>query len=124
MNHKSEKFYQRMFRTAALFNIVIAILLALFQKNILPWLGMEPVANEVFLQLFLGLVFVFGIGYYQISKNSEKNRNIIWLGFWGKLIVAVLLFSHAALGNISWGLASFGLGDLLFALLFLRFLFI
>ena len=111
-----------MFRLAAFFNFAVAILLGLFQENILPWLGMEPLVNEVFLHLFLGLVFIFGIGYYCISLDAEKNRSIIWLGFWAKSLVVLLLLIHALQGNIPWRLASLGLVDLWYAVQFMRFL--
>ena len=122
MDLRVEKSQVLMFKLAALFNILIAIMLALWQRQILPFLGMEPLANAVFLHLALGLVFIYGVGYYRVSMNLEKNRDIAWLGFWGKLLVVVLLLGHAVKGNVSWGLASLGSGDLLFALLFLRFL--
>ena len=120
--NKAESAHQSMFRLAAFFNFAVAILLGLFQENILPWLGMEPLVNEVFLHLFLGLVFIFGIGYYCISLDAEKNRSIIWLGFWAKSLVVLLLLIHALQGNIPWRLASLGLVDLWYAVQFMRFL--
>ena len=111
-----------MFRFAAFFNVAIAVSLALWQRRILPFLGMETLANTAFFHLFLGLVFIFGIGYYRVSKDAGKNRDIVWLGVWGKLLVVVLLLGHAVYGNVSWGVAALWSGDLLFAGLFLRFL--
>jgi len=122
MSKEARESQRTMFVCAALFNFAAAFLLGIFQENVLPLLGMEPIANEAFLHLFLGLVFIFGLGYYRVSMNSEANRDIVWLGFWGKLLVVVLLIIHASQGNISWGLAALGLGDLLFAVLFVRFL--
>ena len=115
---------QSMFRIAAFFNFSVAVLLGLFQEYILPILGMEPLANEAMFHLFLGLVFVFGIGYYWIYLDAEKNRSIIWLGFWGKSLVVLFLFIHALQGNISWRFASLGLVDLWYAVQFMRFLLI
>ena len=84
--------------------------------------GMKPLVNEAFLHLFLGLVFIFGIGYYWISLDAEKNRGIIWLGFLGKSMVVLLLLIHLFRGNISLRLASLGLVDLWYAIQFMRFL--
>ena len=122
MSKEARESQRTMFVCAALFNFTAVILLGLFQENILPLLGMQPITNEAFLHLFLGLVFIFGLGYYRVSMNIEANRDIVWLGFWGKALVVVLLVIHASQSNISWGLAAFGLGDLLFAVLFVRFL--
>lgn len=122
MDKKARGSQRTMFVCAALFNLAAVFLLGIFQENVLPLLGMEPIANEAFLHLFLGLVFIFGLGYYRVSMNIEANRDIVWLGFWGKCLVVVLLIIHAGQGNISWGLAALGLGDLSFAVLFIRFL--
>lgn len=111
-----------MFRVAALFNVAVAIALGFFHQELLPWLGMPDFVNPAFLQLFLALVFVFGIGYFWISIDFEKNRNIIKLGVAGKLAVVFLLLLHAVLGNVSWRLAALGLVDLWFAKLFMNFL--
>ncbi len=111
-----------MFSLAALFNLSAVLLLGIFQEQTMPILGMEPITNTAFLHLFLALVLVFGAGYYVAGRDIEKNRNIIWLGAGGKSLVVVLLTIHAVLGNISWELASVGLGDALFMLLFLRVL--
>ena len=124
MSNEVRSVPQSMFRIAAFFNFSVAILLGLFQEYILPILGMEPLANEAILHLFLGLVFVFGIGYYWVYLDAEKNRGIIWLGFWGKSLVVLLLFIHAFQGNISWRFASLGLVDLWYAVQFMRFLLI
>ena len=114
--------YQSMFRHAAFFNFAVAVNFGLFQETLLPCLGMEPLTNEVFLHLFLGLVFIFGIGYYWVSLDAEKNRGIIWLGFLGKSMVVLLLLIHVFQGNISLRFASLGLVDLWYAIQFMRFL--
>ncbi len=121
MCNEMESAQQSMFRFAAFYNFAVAIILGLFQKTILPWLGMEPLVNEAFLHLFLGLVFIFGIGYYWVSLDVTQ-RAIVWLGILGKSLVVLLLFIHAFQGNVSWRLASLGLVDLWYAIRFVRFL--
>jgi hypothetical protein len=39
----------------------------------------------------MGAAFVFGIGYYWISINTQRNRDLIKLGIIGKTIVFCLL---------------------------------
>lgn len=114
--------YRSMFRHAAYFNFAVAIILGLFQDTLMPWFGMEPLANEAFLHLFLGLVFIFGIGYFWVSMDITQNRAIVWLGFLGKSLVVLLLLIHAFQDNISWRLASLGLVDLWYAIRFMRFM--
>lgn len=120
---EKEKSQRTMFLFAALFNITVAVLLGFFQATLMPLLGMEALGSEVFLlHLFLAVVFFFGVGYFLVAMNAEGNRNIVWLGMLAKLAVVILLLFHAIEGNVAWMLAALGLGDLLFAVLFARFL--
>lgn len=117
-----ESTYQSMFRHAAFFNFAFAVIFGLFQETLLPWLGMEPLANEAFLHLFLGLVFIFGISYYWVSLDLSQNRAVVWLGFLGKSLVVLLLLAHLFQSNISLRFASLGLLDLWYATRFICFL--
>lgn len=120
---KERQSQRNMFLFAALFNFTAAVVVGVFQATVLPLLGMGPLGSEVFLlHLFLAVVFVFGLGYLRVAMDVGENRDIVWLGLIGKLAVVALLLTHAVLGNVAWGLAALGLGDLLFAILFLRFL--
>jgi hypothetical protein len=72
--------------------------------------------------LFIGIVFVFGLGYYWTSKDTERNRDIIKMGIIKKSFVFCMLL-YAWLAGIVTVLAFLaGTVDLLFTILFVEVL--
>ena len=78
--------------------------------------------TQVVLVVFLALAFVFGIGYYWVSRDVRKNRDLVRLGVLGKLAVFVLFSIAWITGEIPFLLVFPGVGDLIFAILFIGFL--
>jgi len=72
--------------------------------------------------LFLGLAFVFGLGYYRVSRDLTKNYEIVKMGILGKLIVFIGLTWAGATGQVHWILIVPGIVDLVFAILYIEFL--
>jgi hypothetical protein len=70
----------------------------------------------------MSLVFVFGIGYYWVSKDLSKNHDIVKLGIIAKITVFLIFPYHYLIGNMPLLIALFGVVDLIFAILFLKFL--
>ena len=117
-----ESYYKKLFFIGAIWNWVATISFAVGYKFVFPLFGMELPKYPIFFLLFLGLAFVFGIGYYWVSRDIFTNHGIVKMGIIGKLIV-FLLFSWAWLtGEIHFIPASAGIVDLLFAILYLEFL--
>jgi hypothetical protein len=73
-------------------------------------------------ELLAACLATFGLGYYWVSRDLSKNRDLVRLGAIGKLLVFVVFFGHLILGNITLRLVLPSLVDLLFAILFLEFL--
>lgn len=107
------------FTVAALFNWVVAAALFftphLFQQlfQISP-----PVDQLLWVQLFAGLVFVFGIGYFWASRDLQANRNIVKLGVIGKWAVVVIGLWNVVVGQVSWQFMIPASADGIFAILF------
>ncbi|MDI6798053.1 MAG: hypothetical protein QMD09_13985, partial [Desulfatibacillaceae bacterium] len=58
--------YRTLFYLGALYNFAVALSAFAFSGRIFPMLGMEVPADPMWFELFLGAVFVFGIGYYWV----------------------------------------------------------
>jgi hypothetical protein len=72
------------------------------------------------LQGFMGAVFVFGIGYYWVSTDFERNRDIVKMGIIAKALVFILVSAYFLMRDATLlGLIP-GVIDLLFAVLFLE----
>lgn len=80
------------------------------------------VVSQVHLQLGWVSVLSFGIGYAFVALDPTKNRGIVWLGMAGKMYVGLLFVLFWSKGHLQLAAMLGGLGDILFAFLFLLFL--
>jgi hypothetical protein len=122
MKMPKENYYQKMFLIGAIWNWVATITFAVGYKIVFPLFSMELPKYPVFFLMFLGLAFVFGIGYYWVSKDLTKNHDIIKMGIIGKLIVFVAFLWAVITGQIHFILIGAGIVDLIFAILYMEFL--
>ena len=117
-----ETYYKKMFFIGALWNWSVSLSFALGYKILFPLFGMELPNYLVFFMMFLGLVFVYGIGYFWVSRDINKNHDIVRMGIIGKLIVFVALLWAWVDGEVPVILVGAGIVDLIFTILFIKFL--
>jgi hypothetical protein len=117
-----ERYNRNLFFIGALWNWGAALIIFFFYESVYSIFGMEPPLYPANLQLFLAVVFVFGIGYYWVSKDASKNHDIVKMGIAGKIMVFMLLLYHSVFGNLSLFFTASGTVDLVFAVLFFEFL--
>jgi hypothetical protein len=120
MMAQSEAYQRNLFFIGALWNWGAALLfvgLFFINKNLLELFLKVP---ESMLWYFIvsGAIFIFGLGYYYISKDVERNRDIIKMGIIGKVMVFLLFLIYVIKGDITWLLFMAGCVDLVFAVLF------
>jgi hypothetical protein len=118
---QKERYYRNFFIVAAIWNWVATVPFFFAYEQIFAFLGMRMPIYPVMLQLFLSLAFVFGIGYYWVSRNL-MNLEIVKMGVLAKMCVFVLLLYYAVIGNIHTVLIVPGVVDLIFAILFIQYL--
>lgn len=117
MNMK--KSHRDLFLSAALFNWAVAITFLFAYQPVFNLIGLSPVPqNPIYLHLFACLVAAFGLAYYWISQDFQKNRNLVKLGIIGKLTVFALPLAYCLASSISWQLPALASVDLIFAILF------
>ena len=116
------KYYKKFFVVAAIWNWVASAVFFCWYRQIFSLFDMKPLIYPVIMQLFLALVFVFGLGYYWVGGDIEKNHGIVKMGIIGKLLVFILLLIHWIQGNIPFFIFAPGIVDLVFAILFIEFL--
>ncbi len=116
-------YYKGLFFIGALWNWGAAINFLVFPEFAFSLIGMDPaVANTIFFTWFLALVFVYGLGYYWVSRDVHQNHAVVKMGILGKSALFGLAAYHWSIGLITLPLFMILCGDLLFALLFLEFL--
>ena len=108
-----------MFVVAALFNWVVGLGLFFVPVPFLDLFSISPLPEQNFwLQQFAALVFFFGIGYFQASRDPEKMAPLIRLAIWAKWGVVVIGLYNIMMGAISWQFMIPASADGVFAILF------
>lgn len=111
------------FRAAALFNWSVAIPLWLAPVWLTTLLGLQPIPTDIlYTDLFAVLVLTFGVGYWWVGADPARNRVVLQMGICGKLLVVLVGYQHFLAGGTNLPFAALVTGDLLWALLFWRFL--
>jgi hypothetical protein len=117
-------YYRWLFITAAIWNLLsaVAALFVLTDSSFRRVLGFPGTADTISLQLLAACLFVFGLGYYWVSRDLSRNRDLVKLGVIGKPLVFLIFFGHALVKEIPVLLVAPSAVDLLFGVLFLEFL--
>jgi hypothetical protein len=117
-------YYRAVFLAAALWNAMsgAAVLFVLTNGEFRERLGLPGPPDKISLQLLALCLLVFGLGYYWVSRNLSRNRDLVKMGVIGKPFVFLVFFGHALAQEIPWVLTLPSLVDLLFGMLFLEFL--
>jgi hypothetical protein len=115
---------KRIYFWGALWNLGFA-----FSGLVLPkltmWLisGSEDIISGVlprtFFAFFWAAVGLFGIGYYIVSRDPERNKAIIGLGCTGKVVIFFTFFYLYVYGHITLFGFLAGLGDFIWTFFFL-----
>jgi len=83
---------------------------------------MEVPPSLYFAHSFFVLVIIFGIGFYLVSVNIDKNHGIALMGVIGKYLVVLIYISYMAIGEAGIAGLPIIIGDFIFGCLFLEFL--
>ncbi|MBK5356586.1 hypothetical protein JFU37_29485 [Pseudomonas sp. TH41] len=112
-----------LFGSAAGFNVLAGLpfLVALQPVAALMGLQVTP-TSALFIQITMALVVMFGWAYWMISRDPVRYRPYIVLGILLKILVVAVIYGHWLAGNIPWPLPVLASGDIIFALLFWRYL--
>ena len=112
-----------MFLVAAAFNWLVAVALAIPGSPAWRLVGVPPPEQTLFLHLFVALVAIFGVAYFWIGLDISGKRALVVIAVIGKLSVVAVVIGHYVAGSVPVSLALPAVGDLLFAALFVRFLY-
>ncbi|TFG11660.1 hypothetical protein EU537_11790 [Candidatus Thorarchaeota archaeon] len=122
--HK-ENYYKWLFIVGAVFNWIMAVSFlvgSVAVPDIFALFGTATPPTLFFLHALLGLIFVYGIGYFILGLDIHKNRGIVWLGVLSKLSFFGFCVIYFLLGDLTFTIVAFGLFDFFFACLFLEYI--
>jgi len=120
MNARRTRYYRTLFLAAAVCDIVLGLVFIFFYRYPFRWLGVPVPYSTGYVTLIGAFPLVIGVAYYLISRgNLRKNRDLIIVGTWYKLVYSTVAFYHLAAGDIPHLLfAVFGAVDVVFFALF------
>jgi hypothetical protein len=82
----SERFLQRVFRVAAVYNIAWGATVAVFPNLFFDIFHIERI-NYPFVMSGLGMcIGLYGYGYWVVANDLRKYPQLVVIGFWGKTI--------------------------------------
>jgi len=112
-----------LFYSAAIFNWA-ACLLFIEPLGLAETFNLShAVSNDPFGQIALLAIAIFGFGYWMVPRDPAAYRGIVILGLIGKIGVVAIAFGHYFfVGDVNLNLASLTIGDVIFAVLFFRYL--
>jgi len=124
----SMSFYTRLFQVAAAWNIIAAItVFGSFKKHFVLFYNVTINKNPHFLLWlyhynFWLIVLMMGVGYYLVSRNLQQNWAVALIGAIGKLAIACSWTYLYCIGIGTKLLLLGAIGDAIFALFFIHFL--
>jgi hypothetical protein len=89
-------------RVASGYNIAIGITMLCFYHEASKIIGMTRPEPIIFFQLAGLLIGLFGVGYWLVLCRPVQNRDLLWLGFWSKLLGPLLSVYHVVRGDLPW----------------------
>lgn len=127
MTHFTQRFWSRIFLSAAIFNFAMGIPIFFFpvwSYGLAYHIGNHEVANTYrFWSDFGFTVIAIGIGYFLVSVDVTKNHGIVWLGIIGKLYDVVVLTYRFIIGVAASIVLMPAIVDGVFVVLFILFLY-
>ena len=117
------KYHRLMYLIAAIWNWVLAITFLILPRidiNYFSLAGDTIPPTLLWFDCFMGLVFAFGIGFYLVSLDPQKNHGLVKIAAFEKVWVFIIGFSYFLIGEASLLLLGVVLGDLIFGILFIE----
>ena len=106
----------------AVMNLLAAVLFLPGAEAVRELAGLPSGAPPVYLATIMLFVLLFGAGYLWVGITGQAEPLFVTLAAVGKIAFVTILVSFAATGALSWRAPMVASGDLVFGLLFLRWL--
>lgn len=124
---ESERFYRGVFYSGSIWNFVASVP-TMFLVNALPGLiGIDPPNHVIFIYFNLMTMFLFGCIQFTVARHLAESRPFVKILVWSKFLTVSVFLGALAFLPMAQGLTEFftpGMViDLVFGILFLRYLF-
>jgi len=89
-----------LFLISAVYDFGLGVTVLTMHPAIYTYFGITPPNHPGYVELPAALVAIFGVGFWMVSRDPWRNRDIIKLGILLKLAYAGIVLGHAARGGI------------------------
>lgn len=114
--------WRKLFWVAALYDIILGLAFFFLYGPIFQMLQVVVPNNTSYIHITAGYVFVQGMGYWFVARNPSRNVDLVKVGAIYKAIYVAIALYYLAIGQlISAVFAWFAVFDLVFLVLFVRF---
>ncbi|MFW9767351.1 MAG: hypothetical protein ACFFEM_00920 [Candidatus Thorarchaeota archaeon] len=118
-----ERYHRMIFLTAAVWNMILGAAFFILPRIDIGYFiatGLVIPNTLLWFDSFIGLVFIFGIGFYLVSKDMMENHGIIKMSLFEKNWVFIVGVAWFFLGQASFLVVAFVTVDFVLGLLFLE----
>ncbi|MFW9812432.1 MAG: hypothetical protein ACFFF9_08240 [Candidatus Thorarchaeota archaeon] len=118
-----ERYHRMIFLTAAVWNMILGAAFFILPRIDIGYFiatGLVIPNTLLWFDSFVGLVFIFGIGFYLVSKDMMENHGIIKMSLFEKNWVFIVGVAWFFLGQASFLVVAFVTVDFVLGLLFLE----
>ncbi|MEK6563996.1 MAG: hypothetical protein AABZ65_03080 [Candidatus Omnitrophota bacterium] len=115
----SLKTIRRLFIISALYDFILGVIFLAGFRHVYNYFNIALPNHDGYVQFAAALVVIFGIGFWFVAHDPQRNRDIIKMGILLKLSYSGVAFYHAALGNLPGIWLPFAWLDLIFLVLFI-----
>jgi len=119
----SAGFYKTFFMVAAVYDAILGAVFLLLYAPVYQFLSISLPENPAYLHMIAGFVFVQGLGYWFVSRNMERNVDLVKAGAVYKAVYVLVTLNAMVAGHLPHAMfAWFAACDALFFVWFIRFL--
>ena len=113
------RWVKKLFIVAALYDFVLGIIFLFCFKSIYSYFNIALPNHDGYVQFGAALIAIFGVGFWFVAQNPDRNRDIIKMGILLKIAYSGTVFFYALAGNIPSIWVPFAWFDLIFLFLFI-----
>lgn len=115
MNLKAIK---SLFIISALYDFILGVIFLLGFRQIYHCFNIVLPNHDGYVQFGAALVAIFGVGFWFVAQDPQRNRDIVKMGILLKVSYSGVVFYHAALGNLPGMWLPFAWLDIIFLIFF------
>ena len=109
-----------LFIISALYDFLLGVIFLVGFRKIYNYFDIALPNHDGYVQFGAAVVAIFGVGFWFVAQDPQRNRDIIKMGILLKLSYSGVAVYHAALGNLPGIWLPFAWFDLIFLVLFVR----